>query len=71
MKVVNIRTEHITLGQLLKYIGVVSTGGEVRSCLESYNVEVNGVLEKRRGRKLFNGDCVKIDKFYYQIKVIQ
>lgn len=71
MKVVNICTEHITLGQFLKYVGVVSTGGEVRSYLESFNVEVNGNIEKRRGKKLFNGDFVKIDKFNYLIKVKQ
>ncbi len=56
----DIHTECITLGQLLKWMGVLGTGGEARSYLEQTPVEVNGAPEQRRGRKLYHGDCVAL-----------
>ena len=56
-----IRSEYITLGQLLKITGTISTGGEAKFYLADTPVLVNGDDEQRRGRKLRPGDCVKID----------
>lgn len=57
-KTISIRGETINLGQLVKLLGMVDTGGEVRQYLDSSVVMVNGEIEKRRGRKLFNGDTL-------------
>ena len=48
----------IRLGQLLKLIGVVDTGGAARSLLEDGRIMVNGEVEVRRGRQLAVGDTV-------------
>ena len=48
----------IRLGQLLKLVGVVDTGGAARELLESGHVRVNGEAESRRGRQLRPGDVV-------------
>ncbi|MDI3327742.1 MAG: S4 domain-containing protein YaaA [Alicyclobacillaceae bacterium] len=48
----------ITLGQLLKRMRVVPTGGAAKSYLEENAVFVNGERETRRGRKLYPGDVV-------------
>ena len=50
----------ILLQALLKLLGFVSMGGEVRAVLAQGGVEVNGEKEQRRGRKLRNGDVVKL-----------
>jgi len=55
-----IDTEFITLGQLLKVTDAISTGGMAKWFLEENNVYVNGEIERRRGRKLRNGDIVNI-----------
>jgi ribosome-associated protein len=61
MKKIAITTETITLGQLLKLIQAVGTGGAVKWFLQTNEVLVNGEREDRRGRKLKNGDKVEIE----------
>lgn len=53
-----IRTEYITLGQLLKIENIFSTGGEVKMLINTLDITVNGIKENRRGRKLYVGDKV-------------
>lgn len=53
--------DYITLGQFLKIINVIQSGGEARFFLLEKTVCVNGLPENRRGRKLFLGDKVSID----------
>ena len=55
-----IRGEYITLGQLLKVVGAIGSGGEAKPYLEAGGVTVNGEPEARRGRKLRPGDTVRL-----------
>ena len=55
---VPIRDEVIRLGQLLKLVNLVESGGAARALLESGDVRVNGEVETRRGRQLAVGDVV-------------
>jgi ribosome-associated protein len=48
----------IRLGQLLKLVNLVESGGAARGLLESGAVNVNGEVETRRGRQLAAGDVV-------------
>lgn len=57
-KQVYISTEYITLDQLLKWAGLVMTGGEGKMAIADGQVTVNGETETRRGRKLRDGDTV-------------
>lgn len=50
--------EGIRLGQLLKLLGLVGTGGEAKFALGEGEVTVNGEVERRRGRQLDPGDVV-------------
>jgi ribosome-associated protein len=50
----------ITLGQFLKWANVVQTGGEGKYLIQSGEVQVNGEVETRRGRKLVVGDRVSV-----------
>jgi len=61
MREVRIRTEYITLGQLLKLTDCVGTGGQAKALLLSGAVRVNGEADARRGRKLYRGDRVSVE----------
>lgn len=60
MRDVPIRGEMIRLGQLLKLVGVLDSGAEVKAFLASERVWVNGEQEQRRGRQLHLGDVVRV-----------
>ena len=65
---INITTEYITLGQFLKLSRIISNGGDAKIFLMTTQVYVNGELEQRRGKKLRDGDVVKVNGKEYQIK---
>ena len=46
------------LDQFLKWINLVSSGGEAKILIKSGSVKVNVVVATRRGRKLNKGDKV-------------
>ena len=52
--------EYITLQNLLKICDIIPTGGMAKFFLAENDVLVNDVLENRRGRKLYDGDIVKV-----------
>ena len=61
MRKLILRTEYITLGQLLKATGLVSDGVEAKLRIQDGEATVNGEVDTRRGRKLYNGDVVRFD----------
>lgn len=67
-KEVKISTEFITLGQFLKFVGIIDSGFLAKIFLSEHNVYVNGVLDNRRGKKLYPNDRVLIEKEEYIIK---
>ncbi len=48
------------LEQLLKFAGLVSTGGEAKIRIQEGEALVNNRVEKRRGYKLKEGDVVTV-----------
>ena len=56
---VEIRSEMIRLGQLLKLAGLIDAGGQAAAFLATTTVLVNGEPEQRRGRQLRAGDTVQ------------
>lgn len=67
MKTISIYTEYVTLGQFLKLASIIQTGGEAKTYLSTAHILVNGEEDNRRGRKLRNGDQVKIEGVDYLI----
>ena len=51
----------IKLDQFLKFSGMVSTGGQAKLLIQAGEVQVNGEVETRRGRKLVEGDRVSFN----------
>ncbi len=58
---------YILLQDFLKLCGETQTGGEAKIYLQETKVLVNGEKEDRRGRKLYDGDTVKIRRDKYLI----
>lgn len=56
----DLKTEYITLGQFLKEINEISSGGMAKWYLQEQAIFVDGELEQRRGRKLYAGMTVEI-----------
>ncbi|TVR11214.1 MAG: RNA-binding S4 domain-containing protein [Phormidium sp. GEM2.Bin31] len=57
----------IKLDQFLKWVAVVSTGGEAKLLIQDGEVQVNGTVETRRGRKLVPGDVVRVRGQSYEV----
>jgi ribosome-associated protein len=51
--------EFIKLGQLMKKANWVSSGVEAKIYTQDGEVMVNGEVDTRRGRKLYDGDVVE------------
>ena len=66
MEEIKIRDEFIKLGQLLK---LVQDGVEAKYVITDGLVKVNGEVDDRRGRKVYEGDIVSYDG--KEIKVIR
>ena len=54
-----IKTEYITLQQLLKIENIIQSGGQAKAYLANQQVLLNGQEEQRRGKKLYPGDLVE------------
>ena len=57
---VAISTEFIKLDALLKYAGLVNSGGEAKTLIQEGDVLVNGKVCTMRGKKLRPGDTVTL-----------
>ncbi len=53
-----VREEPIELCQLLKFAGLAESGGAAKRAVAEARVQVNGVTETRKRKKLLRGDRV-------------
>ncbi len=70
METVQIKDEFIKLGQLIKLAGVADSGLDAKMYIQDGEVSVNGELETRRGRKLYDGDEVTCFDKHIVVKCI-
>ena len=61
METIKIKDEYIKLGQALKLAGLVGSGVEAKILIQDGLVTVNGEVEERRGRKLYQGDVFELE----------
>lgn len=61
MEIIKLRDEFIKIGQALKAAGLVESGVDAKEVIVQGLVVVNGEIETRRGRKLYDGDEVEFD----------
>ena len=67
MRDVSIKNEPVELYKILKFEGMVPSGGVAKLAIESGDVLVNGEVETRKRKKIvagdtieFNGDVIRI-----------
>lgn len=61
MQTIQINTEFIKLDSLLKFAGLVETGGEAKELIQGGAVKLNGEVCTMRGKKCVAGDTVELD----------
>lgn len=64
-----LKDEFIKLGQLLKAAGLVYSGVDAKMVIQDGLVTVDGEVDTRRGRKIYEGMIVEFEG--EQIKVIK
>lgn len=69
METIKIKDEFIKLGQAMKLAGLVGSGVDAKMVILDGKVTVNGEVDLRRGKKLYEGDVfsyegttVKVEK---------
>lgn len=63
-KTITIKTEYITLGQLLKFVDLIPSGAMSKEYIQEHAIFVNGEYCKMRGKKLYKGYEINIDNSY-------
>ena len=53
--------EFIKLGQAMKKAGMVGSGLDAKVIIQDGLVKVNGEVDTRRGKKLYNGDIFEYE----------
>ena len=67
-QVIFIYTEFIKLQDLLKFAGLVETGGQAEILIQDGYVTVNGEICTMRGKKIRNGDIVTLDEDTLEVR---
>lgn len=67
VKKIEITTEYITLGQFLKFVGIIRSGAMAKDYILSNEIVVNGEIETRRGRKLYKSYVIIINNQRYEL----
>ena len=67
-QIIFIDTEFIKLQDLLKFAGLVETGGQAKILIQDGFVTVNGEICTMRGKKIRNGDIVTLDDDILEVR---
>lgn len=70
MRIVEITREPVELYKILKFEGLVTTGGEAKLLIGDGQVVVNGETETRRRRKMVNGDVIEFRGHSLELKLV-
>lgn len=58
MKIVSINKEPVELYKILKFEGLLESGGAAKNAIAKGLVEVNDCIEKRKRKKIIAGDTI-------------
>ncbi|AZL86557.1 MULTISPECIES: RNA-binding S4 domain-containing protein [Aliivibrio] len=64
---VEVNMQPIELYKVLKIANVVNGGGEAKHMIGEGYVGVNGELEQRKRRKMYDGDVIEFNEEYYVV----
>lgn len=69
MKTISIRQEPTELYKILKFEGLVSTGGEAKVVISGGLVKLNNVVETQKRKKIIAGNTIEFNNEKYLIKL--
>jgi ribosome-associated protein len=69
MRRVEINKEPVELYKILKFEGLVTTGGEAKLLIGDGQVSVNGEVETRKRRKIVDGDTIEFGGEKIQVRL--
>ncbi len=69
MKKILIRSEPTELYKILKFEGLVGTGGEAKTVIAEGLVTLNNDVETRKRKKIVSGDIIEFNAEKYQIEL--
>jgi ribosome-associated protein len=69
MREVEITKEPVELYKILKFEGMVGTGGEAKIVIAGGQVLVNGEVETRKRKKIIAGDIIEFGDEKIQIRL--
>lgn len=61
MEEIEINSPTINLDQLLKWAGIIETGGQVKPMIEDNMIKLNGIIIFERRKKIKPGDVLEIE----------
>ncbi len=61
MRDVTLKTEPVELHKILKFEGLVPSGGVAKLAIDSGDVMVNGKVETRKRKKIVAGDVIEFN----------
>ncbi len=70
MREVEISKEPVELYKILKFEGMMSSGGEAKRVIADGQVLVNGKIETRKRKKIVSGDTIECGEEKIQIKLL-
>ena len=70
MRKVEITREPVELYKILKFEGLVTTGGEAKLLIADGQVTVNGEIETRRRKKIVKGDVIEFRGETLQMQLV-
>jgi ribosome-associated protein len=70
VRIVEINVEPVELYKILKFEGLVSSGGEAKMVISNGEVIVNGAVETQKRKKMMSGDILEFgdEKIHLQLK---
>lgn len=70
MKKIEISREPVELYKLLKFEGLVSSGGEAKMIIGDGLVTLNGAIETRKRKKIVSGDVIEFAGEAFRIQLV-
>ena len=67
MKTIEITEEPVELYKILKFEGLVPSGGEAKAIITNGQVRVNGETETRKRKKIVSGDTIEFNGEIFSI----